>query len=147
MEIGPLEYVVVGLPDDRFTSDILPELNAIQQHGLIRAVDLLFLSKDAEGKIMMQEVSEMREEERQAYANLANDLTGLLTVQDIECLAGKMPAGSEAVVVVLEHVWALGLAEAVRRAGGVLFTGGMLTQEALEQVSTELAAVQEEYYA
>jgi hypothetical protein len=45
MEIGPLEYVVLGFEDDQFASKVLPELNAIQASGLIRVVDLLFVSK------------------------------------------------------------------------------------------------------
>jgi len=147
MEIGPLEYVVIGLEDDRFTSDILPELGAIQQNGLIRVVDLLFVSKGAEGAVTVQEVSELSEEEQQAYTALAEDLTGLLTAQDIEHLAGEIPAGSEAVIVLLEHAWTLELAQAVRRAGGVLYTGGMIAPDALAQVSAELAAAKEEHHA
>ncbi len=147
MEIGPLEYVVIGLPDDRFTSDILPELNAIQQNDLIRVVDLLFISKDADGKTSVQEVSELSEEEQQVYAFLADNLSGLLTAQDIEGLAQEIPAGNEAVVVLLEHAWTLGLAQAVQHAGGTLFTGGMVSPDALAQVSAELAAVKEEHYA
>jgi len=147
MEIGPLEYVVIGLEDDRFTSDILPELGAIQQNGLIRVVDLLFVSKGAEGAVTVQEVSELSEEEQQAYTALAEDLTGLLTAQDIEHLAGEIPAGSEAVIVLLEHAWTLELAQAVRRAGGVLYTGGMIAPDALAQVSAELAPAKEEHHA
>jgi len=147
MEIGPLEYVVIGLEDDRFTSDILPELGAIQQNGLIRVVDLLFVSKGAEGAVTVQEVSELSEEEQQAYTALAEDLTGLLTAQDIERLAGEIPAGSEAVIVLLEHAWTLELTQAVRRAGGVLYTGGMIAPDALAQVSAELAAAKEEHHA
>jgi len=33
MNIGALEYVVIGVPDDRFTQVILPELHAIAQTG------------------------------------------------------------------------------------------------------------------
>lgn len=147
MEIGPLEYVVIGLPDGRFASDILPELSDIQQNGHIRVVDLLFIGKGADGKVTTQEVSEVREKDQQVYADLAEDLAGLLTAQDIERLAADMPVGSLAVVVVLEHVWTLELTRAVRRAGGTLFAGGMVSPEALAQVSAELAAAKEEEHA
>lgn len=147
MEIAPLEYIVIGLQDGRFESDILPELNAIQQNGHIRIVDLLFIGKDAEGKVTIQEVSELREEEQQVYADLAEGLAGLLTTQDIEHLAKKMPLESLAVVVVLEHIWTLELAQAVQRAGGTLFAGGMVTPEALARVSAELATAKEEEHA
>ncbi len=49
LDIGPLEYVVLGFENGQFTSVVLPELNAIQEPGLIRVVDLLFVSKDALG--------------------------------------------------------------------------------------------------
>lgn len=140
MEIGPLEYVVMGLEDDRFTSDILPELNTIQQSGLIQVVDLLFVRKATDGAVTIQEVSELDEQEQQGYIALGENLGGVLTAQDVEQLAKDIPAGNEAVIVVLEHTWTLGLAQAVRQAGGVLFSGGMVSPESLKQVSAELAA-------
>ena len=92
----------------------------------------------------MQEVSELSEEKQSAYTKLAEDLAGLLTMQDVEHLAREIPAGNEAVVVLLEHVWALGLAQAVQHAGGVLFTGEMVSPDALVQVRAELAVEEKE---
>jgi len=108
MDIGSLEYVVISFEDDQFAHEILPELNAIQEKGLIRVVDLLFVIKDTDR------------------------------------LAEEIPPGTSAVIILLEHTWAFGLAEAVRRAGGKLFTGGLVTPEALTQVRAELAAAKEE---
>ena len=140
MEIGPLEYVVLGFENGQFASIVLPELKAIGQSDLIRVVDLLFVSKATDGTVSLQEVSELGEEDLAAYEDLADDLAGLLTAQDLDGLAGEIPAGTWAVIVVFEHRWTLQLAEAVRQAGGVLVTGGMVAREALEQVSAELAA-------
>ena len=92
----------------------------------------------------MQEVSELSEEKQSAYTKLAEDLAGLLTMQDVEHLAREIPAGNEAVVVLLEHVWALGLAQAVQHAGGILFTGGMVGPDVLVQVRAELAVEEKE---
>jgi hypothetical protein len=39
MNIGPLEYVVIGFQDNQFTSEVLPVLGAIQEKGAIRVVD------------------------------------------------------------------------------------------------------------
>ncbi len=41
MPIGPLEYMVIGCPANQFASEIVPELNSIQEKGLIQVVDLL----------------------------------------------------------------------------------------------------------
>jgi Family of unknown function (DUF6325) len=145
MTIGPLEYVVIGLQDQQFTSEILPVLNAIREKGAIRVVDLLFLSKVADGSVTMREVNELSEEELQPFSGFAEDFLGLFTAQDVEKLAGEIPPNTSAVVVLLEHTWTIGLTEAVRKAGGVLFTGGLVAPETLEQVSAELA--KEENYA
>lgn len=142
MNIGPLEYVVIGYEDDHFTNEILPELNAIQASGLIRVVDLLFVSKAADGTVTVREVNELSEEDLQPYGSVVEDLTGLLTAEDVDRLAGTIPPGTSTVIVLLEHAWTLGLADAVRRAGGVLFTGGIVTPEALAQLSAELAAAE-----
>jgi Family of unknown function (DUF6325) len=147
MEIGPLEYAVLGFEDDQFASEVLPELTAIQASGLIRVVDLLFVSKAADGTITMQEVSELSEEELAAYEGLSDDLAGLFTAEDVDRLAGEIPPGTSAVIALLEHSWTLQLADAVRRAGGVFFAGGMVAPDALEKVSAELAAAKEENHA
>jgi uncharacterized membrane protein len=147
MDIGSLEYVVIGFEDDQFTGEILPELNAIQEKGLIRVVDLLFVMKDTDGTVTVREVSELGDEELAAYDGIAEDLMGLFTAEDVEQLAEEIPPGTSAVVVLLEHTWAIGLTEAVRRAGGMLFTGGLVTPDALTQVRAELAAAKEDNHA
>jgi hypothetical protein len=145
MEIGSLEYVVIGCKDDHFTNEILPELNTIQASDLIRVVDLLFVSKAAEGTVTTREVSDLSEEEQHPFEGMTEGLGGLFTTQDVENLATAMPPGTQAVVVLLEHTWTLGLKDAVRRAEGVLFTGGLITPEALAQVSAELATKEEKH--
>jgi uncharacterized membrane protein len=147
MDIGSLEYVVIGFEDNQFTDEILPELNAIQEKGLIRVVDLLFVMKDTDGTVTVREVSELGDEELAAYDGIAGDLMGLFTAEDVEQLTEEIPPSTSAVVVLLEHTWAIGLTEAVRRAGGMLFTGGLVTPDALAQVRAELAAAKEENHA
>ena len=146
IDIGPLEYVVIGLQDYHFTHEILPELTAIQENRLIRVIDLVFVSKTVDGTVTIQEINQLTEEEQQFYGGLLENLTGLLTRQDVEHLAGEIPPGMLAVVLLLEHTWTINLTEAVRRAGGILFTGGMVHPEALTKVSAELIA-KEEYDA
>ena len=144
MEIGPLEYLVIGLQDGRFTSDILPELTAVQQQGFLRVVDLLFVSKAADDTVSVQEVSELSEEEQYAYTDMVEHLGGLLTAEDIGRLVEQMPADSKAVILLLEHLWTLKLAQAIHRAGGVIYIGGMVSPDTLSRVSTELFTMSKE---
>ena len=140
MDIGPLEYVVIGMKDQQLTPALVSELDAIQESGQVFVVDLIFVTKAADGAVTMREMNELIEQAPGKYGSLAGNLKGLLTAQDVEQLAGQVPPGTPAFVILFEHAWVIGLAEAVRQAGGVVFSGGMVSHEVLAQVSEELAA-------
>lgn len=140
MDIGPLEYVVIGVSDQQLQGALFSELNTIQETGKIRVVDLIFVKKSADGAVVMREVSELVEEELAAYGDIAVSLKGLLTAQDLEQLTGQVPPDTSAIVILFEHTWVIGLTDAVRKAGGVVFTGGMVSHDVLAHVSAELAA-------
>ena len=55
----------------------------------------------------------------------------------------KIPAGTSALVLLIEHLWARELKGAVRGAGGIPIIQGFLTPEALLMVGAELRAVVE----
>ena len=46
MVLGPLEYLIVGFEGNRFTGQILAELRAAQEKGIIRVLDLFVMKKD-----------------------------------------------------------------------------------------------------
>jgi hypothetical protein len=144
MDIGPLEYVVIGMKDQQLTPALVSELDAIQESGQVFVVDLIFVTKAADGAVTMREMNELIEQAPGKYGSLAGNLKGLLTTQDIEQLAGQVPPGTSAFVILFEHAWVIGLADAVRQAGGVVFSGGMVSHEVLAHVSLELAAAGKE---
>ena len=138
-----LEYIVIGVSDRQLKSALISELNAIQEAGKIRVVDLLFVSKSADGAVSMQEVSELVEEELAEYGDIAVNLMGLLTAEDIKQLTDQIPSDTSAVVILIEHTWVIGLTEAVRKTGGMVFAAGMVSHDVLAHVSAELAAGKE----
>ena len=143
MDIGHLEYIVIGVSDRQLKSALIAELNAIQEAGKIRVVDLIFVSKSADGTVAMQEVSELVEEELAEYGDIAVNLMGLLTAEDITQLTEQVPPDSSAVVILIEHTWVIGLTEAVRKNGGAVYAAGMVSHDVLAHVSAELAAGKE----
>lgn len=140
MDLGPLEYIIIGCPGARFTSEIVPELHAIQEKDLIRVVDLLFLRKDAQGVVTVLEVKDLNDEELATFGMLKNNLMGLITHEDIMTMSNAVPVDTSAVVLLLEHLWIGSLEKAIERANGVVYIGGMVPQEAREQLKRELAA-------
>ena len=142
MTIGPLEFVVIGCKGNQFTNEIVPELNSIQEKGLIRVVDLFFVRKDVNGTVTGLEVNDLNDEELAAFDPIKDDLMGLLTPEDIVLLTETVPAGTSAVIVLLEHAWLVRLNEGLNRAGAALLAGGMVPQASMEQLEAELEAAQ-----
>lgn len=140
MEIGPLEYVVIGVPGQQLTSTLISELNAVQESGQLCVVDLIFVMKAADGSVTLQEVKELIEQEPEVYSDIAGNLMGLLTAQDIEQLTGQIPPDTSAFIILIEHTWVIGLTEAVRKGGSMVYAGGMVSHDVLAHVSAELAA-------
>src|SRR5262249_43569993 len=62
-------------------------------------------------------------------------------IGDLQNVKDQIPAGASALLLLIEHQWALELKGAVRNAGGVPIVQGFLTPEALFMVGAELQAV------
>ncbi len=137
MNIGPLEYVVIGVQDRQFDHALCTELKAIQEAGQIGVVDLLFVTKAADGTVVTQEVDELNEQARAPYGALTDNLMDLLTTQDVEYLTSQVALDTTALIILFEHAWVAGLLEAMRKHEGVVFNAGMVTHEALAQVNAE----------
>lgn len=144
MTIGPLEFVVIGCKGNQFTSEIVPELNSIQEKGLIRVVDLFFVRKDVNGTVTVLEVNDLNDDELAAFDPIKEDLMGFLTPEDIVHLTETIPTDTSAVIVLLEHSWIVKLTEGLNRAGAVLLAGGMVPQASMEQLEAELEAAQQQ---
>lgn len=144
MTMGPLEFVVIGCKGHQFTREIVPELNSIQEKGLIRVVDLFFVRKDVNDTVTVLEVNDLNDEELAAFDPIKEDLMGLLTPEDIALLTETIPPDTSAVIVLLEHAWILKLTEGLNRAGAVLLAGGMVPQASMEQLEAELEAAQQQ---
>jgi len=140
MVLGPLEYLVVGFENYRFTGQILAELRAAQEKGIIRVVDLCVVQKDKQGNVTERELSELSGEEATELSSLAGNLMGLLAEEDIQQLAADLPNDSAAGLLLFEHTWEIGLKQAIKNAGAVAITGGFVSPESLEELEKELEA-------
>ncbi len=138
MTLGPLEYLVVGFEGNRFHGQILSELRAAKEKGIIRIVDLVLLTKDDQGNFAAMELSDLSKEESEQFAPLAGDILRLLTVEDIEQVAADIPNNCSAGLLLFEHTWAIGLKEAIKNAGGIPVAGGLVAPEALQELEEEL---------
>jgi translation initiation factor IF-2 len=121
MSVGPIEYLVVGFPGNKFKGEIVPALAELVENGTIRILDLVFIAKDEEGNVAAVELSELDpEDEAAAMSDISEVEAGLLNEDDIELAAESLENNSSAGMLVFENVWATRFAEAVRNADGQL---------------------------
>jgi len=139
MTLGPLEYLVVGFEGNRFTGQILRELRAAHDKGIIRVVDLLLLTKDESGNLAAMELSELSGEEAEQLGPIAGDLLQVLEPDDVEAAASTIPNNSSAGPLLFEHTWAVGLKQAIMNAGGIPLAGGLVAPVVVQMLEAELA--------
>jgi hypothetical protein len=137
MTIGPVEYVIIGFPDNRFTGQIAPELAKLIESGLINLIDLTFISKDADGNVTVVEFDAV--EELAAFAGLDAEIGGIINDEDIAHAAVSLEPNTSAALLMWENAWATPFAEAVRAANGVFLEGARVPHEIIELVGDALA--------
>jgi hypothetical protein len=136
MTIGPVEYIVVGFPGNKFTGEIAPELIALVDSGTVRILDLIFIGKDADGSVVSFEIDEL--DALAGFAELDADVGGLIGPEDIEYVAGALEPNSSAALLIWEDLWAAPFADAVRRADGVLLEGVRIPHELIAPALADL---------
>jgi hypothetical protein len=55
VSIGPVEYVVIGFPGNRFKGEIVPALAELVDNEVVRILDVAFIKKDGDGNVTMFE--------------------------------------------------------------------------------------------
>jgi hypothetical protein len=129
--LGPVDYLVVEFPAgaSNFTGEMAAELVALVDSGTIRLIDVLILTKDADGSVDAMELSDV--EELGALQAIETELAELLAADDVEHLAAAMEPGSTAGVLIWENLWAAPFASAARRSGGQLIANGRIPIQAI----------------
>ena len=120
MGVGPVDVVIIGFPGNKFSGRIAPALMDLVESGTVRVIDLLFVTKDADGVTTTIEMADLDPDLGPAYLDVSVTAAGALGPEDAEEVAEDLPANSSALLIAFENAWAAEFAEAVRAADGVL---------------------------
>ena len=132
MTIGPVEYMVVAFPGNEFNGAIAPELAKLVDDGTIRILDLVFITKDADGDFAAIEFDE--HDGLSAFASIDGEIGGVISHEDVEHAAEALEPNSSAALLVWEDTWATPFVEAIRASGGVLVEGARIPHDLIEPV-------------
>jgi hypothetical protein len=138
MTIGPVEYMIVGFPGNRFTGEIAPELAKLVAAGTVRILDLIFVGKAADGTVTTFEFDQR--DELAGFAAIDGEVGGLISTEDVEYAASLLEPNSSEALLVWEDVWATPLVQAMRRADGVVLEGARIPHELVQAALDELAS-------
>jgi len=131
-EIGPVDYLIVAFPGNKFRGEIAPALADLVDAGTIRIIDLAFVSKDADGEVLAFELNDLDPEVRAGFERAGCEVQGLFNEEDLAAAGEELELNSSAALLVWENVWARDVAQKMRDAGGVLLDFERLPHEVVQ---------------
>ena len=168
MTIGPIQAFVIGFPEnDLFEGRIADELARLSDVGQIRIIDAVFVMRDGD-ELALLSVSDLDDEQRAELRAAVGALIGLGVAGAEGAVAGAalggsvdadapgiaeslaegiladLPDGSSALVLAIEHLWAIPLRDAVRDAGGIVLGHRSLTLEDMVAFGMEVGDADED---
>jgi uncharacterized membrane protein len=166
MAIGPVQLIVLGFTEPKFHGEVIAELERLRESGTVKVIDALAVYKDAAGEIEIEHLSNLTTEEAAELGTVVGALIGLgiegeagfeagaaagaeatkngFSIFDEDeawDVVGEIPNDSAAALILLEHHWAVGLRDAVYRAGGFRLSDGWISP--LDLVAVGLLAAEE----
>jgi uncharacterized membrane protein len=153
--------LVLGFAEPEFTGKIAGELDRLREHEFVRIVDALVVKKDDDGDVTALQVSDLSTDEAMEFGAIAGALIGLgagdaeagaeagalegadghvLPDEDLWFAADAIPPGSAAAVLLIEHLWAIPLRDAIVDAGGTALVDEWIHPADLVAVGLEGAA-------
>jgi len=129
--MGPISYLIVEFPGNKMTGEGFPILLDLVDRGLIRILDLVFVTRGADGSMSAVELSDLDGDGQLDLAMFAGASAGLLDDGDLADAASVIEPGSSAAVLLFENRWARSFADALRRGGAQLVAAGYIPLDTL----------------
>ena len=155
--IAPLQLLVFGFDKPTFDEHAIKELTTLKANKLIRIVDALAIEKTLDGVISWLRVKGLPKGEFMEHGALISYLIGIKTndeeiaedaalgsamyidneynygmePKEVHAVSEEIPEGSIALMLILEHLWALPLKKTIREAGGSLLIQDFVSPETL----------------
>ena len=173
MAIGPVQLLVLGFSEPDFHGEVIAELERLRESDTVRVIDALAVYKDAEGEIEVAHLSNLTKDEAIEMGTKIGALIGLGIEGEEGAEAGAaagakaaaedginvfndeeawdilddIPNDSAAALILLEHHWAVGLRDAIARAGGFRLSDGFISPLDLVEIGLVSAEEAEQLHA
>jgi hypothetical protein len=129
--LGPISYLIVEFPGNKMTGEGFPILVDLVDRGLIRILDLAFVTRDDDGTVRAIDLSDIDGDGTLDLAVFEGASSGLLDHSDFADAEPAISPGSSAGILVFENRWATEFVQALRRSDAQLVAAGYIPQDAL----------------
>jgi Family of unknown function (DUF6325) len=129
--MGPVSYLVVEFPGSGMTGEGFPILVDLVDQGIIRILDLVFISRQSDGTTTRLELADLDGDGNLDLAVFEGSASGLLDDGDINDAGSVLEPGSSAGVLLFENRWAAPFVQVLRKGGAEMVAAGYIPQEAL----------------
>ena len=114
---GPVDLFVMAAGAPQFDGSVLAELERLTEAGTIRVLDAMVLLKNEDGSALRVELKDLPTEQSASVSFIPAETQGLFDSEDEGTLMEGMVAGSAVFALAIEHLWAVGLVNALYNAG------------------------------
>jgi hypothetical protein len=129
--LGPISYVIVEFPGNKMTGEGFPILLDLVDRGLIRILDLRFVTRNADGSMQFMDLQDIDRDGTFDLAVFDGASSGLLDESDMADATSVIEPGSSAGILIFENRWATPFTQALRRGNAQLVAAGYIPHDAL----------------
>jgi hypothetical protein len=136
----PLEYALIEFKGGQFSGTIVPALLDLAERGVVRFVDIVFISKEKDGSVRTVELNDLDPKSYKMFVPISKHVASLFTTDDLEIAASKLRKNTAAALFLWENLWMDDLRQALTESGGKLVERAQISAEVMKQVNKQLAA-------
>jgi hypothetical protein len=140
MTLGPVDFIALEFPGNRFRGEILPDLFELVDKEIIRIIDLVIIRKD-EGEVTVRELHELEPGNIELFNPLKIEANQMITDLDIEMIAGQLADNSTVGLLLIENLWAKKTQQAMQDAKSRLLMFERIPGEVVEEALSDITAL------
>lgn len=140
MDRGPLEVLVLSFPHERVPEGVEAALDAMREVGDLRLISGFVVTRPHEGEPTATQIAAIDDVGDLVADVVGHAMTGFVGADAIDEIVRTIEPGSTAVLVIVEHVWAVGIAAEIREADGELIDSVRLPRQLLAAAEAAMAS-------
>lgn len=138
MTYGPIDFIALEFPGNNFTGEGLLALQELIANKTIRVLDLVIVMKDEDGQVAVRELQELDPDTVRVVDPLEVEVTSMVTRDDLEMVAEKLPNKTTAAVMLFENLWAVKFKQALLNANAQLIMQERIPHEVVLEALQDL---------